>query len=199
MKRAELEALGLSKEHIDSIMTMNGADINNAKKDYDDLSKSLKEKETSIGELNAKIEGFNGTESQLADLQKEIESYKTAETTRLAEIERQKTEAVIKQTIASAVGEKKFLNQYTQLAIENEVMAELLKAENVGKSATDVLTEITKDRTDVWANPQHDTTIIPPTGNQGKSTLTVDQIRKMSADEINANWETVQRTLSNPQ
>lgn len=60
MTRKELEEIGLSKEQIDSVMKINGADIENAKS-------SVKDKEDEISNLTEQLETANNT---IADLKK---------------------------------------------------------------------------------------------------------------------------------
>lgn len=60
MTRKELEEIGLSKEQIDSVMKINGTDIENAKS-------SLKDKEDEISNLTEQLETANNT---IVDLKK---------------------------------------------------------------------------------------------------------------------------------
>lgn len=65
MTRKELEDLGLSKEQVDAVIKINGADIENAK------SASA----TEISNLKAEITGLTG---QVADRDKQLETLKSA-------------------------------------------------------------------------------------------------------------------------
>lgn len=64
MTRKELEDLGLSKEQVDSVMKINGTDIENAKS-------SVKDKEDEISNLTEQLKTANNT---IADLKKTNES-----------------------------------------------------------------------------------------------------------------------------
>lgn len=80
MKRSELEALGLTKEQVDLIMSINGSDIENAKSQLNEQIKSLTEqvsdrdkqletlKESSAGSeaLQQQIEELQATNKQIA-------------------------------------------------------------------------------------------------------------------------------------
>ena len=56
--------------------------------------------------------------------------------------------------IKAAIPEKrKFMNEYTETAIINQVKAELEKTENTGKSAAEILEALTKDKPGIWENP----------------------------------------------
>lgn len=85
MKRSDLEALGLAKEQVDLIMSINGADIENAKANLNEQIKSLTEqisdrdkqletlKESSAGSeaLQAQIDELQATNKQIASEYKE--------------------------------------------------------------------------------------------------------------------------------
>ncbi len=80
MKRTELEALGLSKEQIDNVMTMNGTDIENAKKvataeteslqnQIDSLQMTLKERNKQLEDLQKSTGNVDDLKQQIATLQ----------------------------------------------------------------------------------------------------------------------------------
>lgn len=85
MKRSELEALGLTKEQVDLIMSINGSDIENAKSQLNEQIKNLTDqvsdrdkqletlKEASAGseELQKQIEELQATNKQIATEYKE--------------------------------------------------------------------------------------------------------------------------------
>ena len=55
--------------------------------------------------------------------------------------------------IISAFGDKKFVNEYTKNAIINDIKKGLKDENNGGKSAKDLFEEYTKDKSDIFANP----------------------------------------------
>lgn len=61
--------------------------------------------------------------------------------------------AMLEKNIVEAFGGKKFVNEYTKNSIINEVKTALKDSANVGKSAKDLFTEITKDKEGIFANP----------------------------------------------
>lgn len=80
MKRTELEALGLSKEQVDSIMKINGDDIENAKKvataeteslqnQIDSLQMTLKERNKQLEDLQKSTGNVDDLKQQIATLQ----------------------------------------------------------------------------------------------------------------------------------
>ncbi len=86
MTRKELEDLGLSKEQVDSVMKINGTDIENAKtpvKDKDDEITNLKEQ---LKTANTTITDLKKTNASNEELQGKVTEYEN-------EVKRLKTEA----------------------------------------------------------------------------------------------------------
>lgn len=78
MTRAELEALGLTKEQIDSIMGINGNDIEKVKtklteaeKEADTLKEQIKDRDKQLNDLKNSKEDLEGLKSQIETLQKD--------------------------------------------------------------------------------------------------------------------------------
>lgn len=78
MKRTELEAMGLTKEQVDSIMKINGDDIENAKASSASEIATLKAENTAltaqVKERDTQIEGLKKSAGDNAELQKQIET-----------------------------------------------------------------------------------------------------------------------------
>ena len=78
MTRAELEALGLTKEQIDSIMGINGNDIEKVKtklteaeKEADTLKEQIKDRDKQLNDLKNSKEDLEGLKSRIETLQKD--------------------------------------------------------------------------------------------------------------------------------
>jgi len=78
MTRAELEALGLTKEQIDSVMGINGNDIEKVKtklteaeKEADTLKEQIKDRDKQLNDLKNSKEDLEGLKSQIETLQKD--------------------------------------------------------------------------------------------------------------------------------
>ena len=82
MKRSELEALGLTKEQVDSIMAINGTDIENAKhanetalqtaqQEVSTLKKQIQDRDTQLNKLKDSAGDNETLSKQIADLQTE--------------------------------------------------------------------------------------------------------------------------------
>lgn len=113
MKREDLEALGLSKEQIDSVLDMHHKEYDPVKKDLETSQKDLereKEKtstqETTIKDLKKDLEEFkdadvSGMKQKIADLEKDIQ---TKDETHQKEIADRDFNDILKDSIASAKG-----------------------------------------------------------------------------------------------
>ena len=78
MTRAELEALGLTKEQIDSVMDINGNDIEkvktkltDAEKEAETLKEQIKDRDKQLNDLKNSKEDLEGLKSQIEALQKD--------------------------------------------------------------------------------------------------------------------------------
>ena len=75
MKRTELEALGLSKEQIDNVMTMNGTDIENAKKvataETESLQNQIDSLQMTLKERNKQLEDLQKSTGNVDDLKQQ--------------------------------------------------------------------------------------------------------------------------------
>lgn len=78
MKRSELESLGLTKEQVDAVIKINGADIENAKSAASTESASLQTEvdalKGQVAERDKQIEGLKKSAGDNEDLKKQIET-----------------------------------------------------------------------------------------------------------------------------
>lgn len=78
MKRTELETMGLTKEQVDSIMKINGEDIENAKSSSASELATLKAENAAltsqVKERDTQIDGLKKSAGDNAELQKQIET-----------------------------------------------------------------------------------------------------------------------------
>ena len=84
---------------------------------------------------------------------------------RIEEEKAKKDDEILTNNIIEAFGDKKFINDYTKNAIINDIKAGLKDANNGGKSAKDLFEELTKDKSDIFANPNQ----VPDMAGMGDS------------------------------
>lgn len=154
LKNLEIEeGKTLSKETIDKIMAEYGKQVNSNKDEYEELkneneslSKKVKTYESKITELNSKIDESSKFKDELDKLKSDIEE----ENKKREADEKDKT---MTSNILNAIGDKKFVNDYTKNSIISEVKTALSDEKNVGKSIKDLFEDITKDKDGIFENP----------------------------------------------
>lgn len=108
MKRTELEAMGLAKEQVDSIMKINGDDIENAKSSAASEIATLRAENTAldaqIKERDSQIDGLKKSAGDNAELQKQIETLqadnKAKDEAHAKELTRLKIDAAVDKALA---------------------------------------------------------------------------------------------------
>jgi hypothetical protein len=164
MKRTDLETLGLEKDVIDKVMALHGADIESKKQEISTLKATNEQQATKINELGESLKASKGDADKVAELQKKIDDFTQAEAERKANEERINADNIRTNNILDVIGDKKFVNDFTKQAVINQIKSEMDKSENAGKGIKDIFEGITKDSTDIFANPQQQKITLPPSG-----------------------------------
>ena len=155
MKREELQTLGLTDEQINSVMKLNGDDINREKAkfaDYDEIKQQHEKANTTIDgmkdydDVKASVTKY---QQEAADAKKEAE----------AKVKRLELQAKIK----DFTNGKKFVNDLTRDAINAQLENALNDDANKGKSLDDLLKALTDGKTDIF---REENTPTPPTVTQ---------------------------------
>jgi len=155
MKREELTAAGLTDEQINTVMKLNGDDINREKSkysDYDDLKKQLEK-------ANATIDGWKDHDELKADVAKYQQEAENAKKEAAAKVQQLEDKAKVKDFTSN----KKFVNELTRDAINAQLYDAMNDAANKGKSLDDLLKALTDGKTDIFKNDNAPT---PPTVTQ---------------------------------
>ena len=159
MKREELTVLGLTDEQINSVMKMNGDDINREKgkfADYDEIKQQL-------DKANAAIDGMKDYEDVKASVAKYQADAEAAKQEYEAKVKRLELQAKIKDFTSS----KKFVNDLTRDAINAQLESALNDDANKGKSLDELLTALTDGKTDIFREENAPTPPVVP-GMQGE-------------------------------
>ena len=143
----------LSKDEIKTIIAKHGEYINTEKSKIENEYKSqLEENKNTIEELKAQIEKAPKSD-EMESLKSTIADMEAKEQDRLAKEKAKKDDEVLTNNVIQAIGDKKFVNDFTRDAIVNEIKVALNNDANKGKSAKDLFEEITKDKNGIFANP----------------------------------------------
>lgn len=154
----------LSQEEIKSILAEHGKSVktetekveNNMRKENGDLKATIDDLKEQINKAPKSDE--------IESLKSKIAEYETNETKRI-EAEKQKAlDDSLTTNILNAIGDKKFVNDYTKNAIINDIKSSLKDSNNAGKSAKDLFEELTKNKDGIFSNPNPGVST-PPTGD----------------------------------
>jgi hypothetical protein len=168
-----LEELGLTAEQVSSVFSERGKEITTDKEELDKFKADLKEKDSSIADLNEKIKTFDGTDATLKDLQSKVADYEKVETERKEKEQQAQINADFKNRFTNVLGEQKFKNIDSENGRFGAFKEALSKEEYKGKGDSDIFAEITKDM-DCFVNPQQAQITMPSGGGspQGATDLT---------------------------
>ena len=163
-----LKGLELDSEMIDTIMAEYGKLVTRDKEELADLkgqilsleetSKNAIELQDKYNELTKQIEQDNANKKARAE------------------------EEMLNQNIVNAIGDKKFVNDYTKNSIINEVKTALQDEANIGKSAKDLFEEITEGKDGIFLNPNQ-IVDMPSVDENVENTLTKEAFDKMGYKE----------------
>lgn len=147
------DKIKLSKEEIKSILAEHGKSVKTETEKVENKFKSdIEGYKSTIDNLKEQIEKAPKSE-ELENLKNTIADMEAKEQQRIAEEKAKKDDEILTNNIIEAFGDKKFINEYTKNAIINDIKNGLKDANNGGKSAKDLFEEYTKDKSDIFANP----------------------------------------------
>lgn len=194
MKREELEKLGLSKEQIDQIMAINGQDIEKQKQATTAAETERDGLKTQLTEANATIDGFKN--QNIDQIKASVDEWKTkaekAQVDGAAQIAQLKFDHALDGALTGAKAKN-------AVAVKALLKVSELKLSEDGQSIIgldDQLKKVKEANDYLFESEGENPQIVTGGKTNGTSTLTMDQIRKMSTAEINKNWDAVQATLS---
>lgn len=172
----------LTKEQIKSIIAKHGEYI---KIETDKVENKYKDQiendKTTIGELKEQIEKAPKTD-EIENLKQKIADYEQKEADRTAKQKAKEEDDILTNNINQVIADKKFVNDFTKNAIINEIKTALKDNANIGKSAKDLFDEITKDKSDIFTNPNQ-VVDMPDIDETVENTVSKDAFNKMSYKE----------------
>ena len=151
MKRENLDFL--EAEQIDKVMALYGKAIAKKESEIEKLTDSNKELTDKVNTYETKINEFNESAKDNADWKNKYEELQTSIKEQEAKIKAEEEEKILINNINEVFGDKKFTSEYARVGLTNDIKNELNKPENKGKSIKDIFDTLTKDKTDIFANP----------------------------------------------
>jgi DNA repair exonuclease SbcCD ATPase subunit len=151
MKREDLDFL--ENEQIDKVMALYGKVIAKKNNEIEKLTSSQKELEDKITTYETKINEFNESSKDNAEWKAKYEELQTSIAEKEAKAKAEEEDKLLTNNILEVFGDKKFTSEYAKNGLLNDIKSELNKAENKGKGIQDIFDSLTKDKTDIFANP----------------------------------------------
>lgn len=143
----------LTKEEIKTILAEHGKSVKvETEKVESKYKKDIEEFKSTIVDLKEQI-GKAPKSEEIENLQKTIADMEAKEQKRLENEKAKREDEILTKNIIEAFGDKKFVNEYTKNAIINDIKSGLKDENNGGKSAKDLFEEYTKDKSDIFVNP----------------------------------------------
>ena len=151
MKRENLDFL--ESEQVDKVMALYGKSISKYEKDIENLKGSNKELEDKISTYETKINEFNESAKDNADWKTKYEELQTSIKEQEAKQKAEEEDKILTDNINALFEGKTFTSEYARNGLLNDIKAGLNKPENKGKGIQDLFNELTKDKTDIFTNP----------------------------------------------
>ena len=146
-----LKGLDLDKETIDTIMAEYGKNVQSLKEQIEDYKVKITDYETKITDLTSKAQTNEDTQKELEKLKSQI------------------ADRALDDTINKAIGNRKFVNDYTKNAIIDGIKKGLNDENNKGKSIDNILGELTEGQEGIFVEEKANTQQIKATGTQIKT------------------------------
>ena len=151
MKREDLDFL--ESEQVDKVMALYGKAIGKKDKEIETLTNSKKELEDKVTTYETKINEFNESAKDNADWKEKYEELQTSIKEQEAKQKAEEEDKILTENINGLFEGKTFTSEYARTGLLNDIKAGLNKPENKGKGIQDLFDELTKDKTDIFANP----------------------------------------------
>lgn len=151
MKRDNLDFL--ESEQVDKVMALYGKAISKYEKDIETLKEDKKTLEDKVSTYETKINEFNESAKDNADWKTKYEELQTSIKEQEAKQKAEEEEKILTDNINALFEGKTFTSEYARSGLLNDIKAGLNKPENKGKGIQDLFDELTKDKTDIFTNP----------------------------------------------
>lgn len=151
MKRDNLDFL--ESEQVDKVMALYGKAISKYEKDIETLKEDKKTLEDKISTYETKINEFNENAKDNADWKNKYEELQTSIKEQEAKKKAEEEDKILTDNISALFEGKTFTSEYARNGLLNDIKSGLNKPENKGKGIQDLFNELTKDKTDIFTNP----------------------------------------------
>ena len=151
MKR---ENLGfLDEEQIEKVMALYGKAITEKNKEVEALTATNKELADKVNTYETKIKEFDEKAKDDAEWKSKFEELQTSIKEQEAKQKAEEEEKILVDNINKLFEGKTFTSEYARNGLLNDIKLGVNKPENKGKGIQDLFDELTKDKTDIFTNP----------------------------------------------
>ena len=151
MKRENLDFL--EEEQIEKVMALYGKAMTKKDKEIETLTNDKKELEDKVTTYETKINEFNESAKDNADWKTKFEELQTSIKEQEAKQKAEQEDKILTDNINALFEGKTFTSNYARQGLLNDIKSGLNKPENKGKGIQDLFDELTKDKTDIFTNP----------------------------------------------
>ncbi len=151
MKREDLEFL--EGEQIEKVLTLYGKAVTKKDKEIEKLSETNKDLQEKVTTYETKINEFNESSKENADWKSKYEELQTSIKEQEAKQKAQEQDKILTDNINALFEGKTFTSEYARNGLLNDIKKGLNDPNNKGKGIQDLFDEITKDKTDIFTNP----------------------------------------------
>lgn len=151
MKREDL--VDFTDEQKELVMSLYGKAIAKKDKEIETLNSSKKELEEKVSTYETKINEFNESAKDNADWKTKYEELQTSIKEQEAKQKAEEEDKILTENINALFEGRTFTSDYARTGLLNDIKAGLNKPENKGKGIQDLFDELTKDKTDIFTNP----------------------------------------------
>lgn len=151
MKREDL--VDLTDEQKELVMSLYGKAIAKKDKEIEGLKGDKQALEEKVSTYETKLNEFNETTKENAEWKTKYEELQTSIKEQEAKRNAEEQDRILTNNINALFEGKTFTSEYARSGLLRDIKEGLNKAENKGKGIQELFDEITKDKTDIFANP----------------------------------------------
>lgn len=195
----EDKAKAVEKAVLESYRTIE--ELNGKSAKLDAANARISELEEQAGELSKQLKALDSEKGASAEaidaLKAKVAEYEQAEADRKSKEKDAAERAAFDELFKAALEGKTFSSDLLAGAVRDKAFA--MHRENPAMGVSDIIAKVTEGQ-DVWSNPQRDPKMMPNPGSNGAGSSlgieTIEDVKRMSAKEINENWDKVSKILA---
>lgn len=192
------KAKSVEKAVLESYRTIE--ELNGKAAKLDAANARIAELEAQSSELSDQLKALDAEKGANAEavsaLQAKVAEFEQAEADREAKAKEAGERAAFDDLFAQALDGREFSSDLIAEAVAGKAYE--MHKQNPAMGVADIIAKVTGDQ-DVWSNPQRDPKKMPLPSQTGAASgigiNTIEDIKKLSAKEINENWDAVKEIL----